>query len=225
MNKRISCRKTRRAIQDALDRVQPGFMTERGDLSRFLPEKVREHLEGCPGCGDFLNALATFAPALHTQLEFALKDYTGPEVRAVIEGRTASQETIALQGKAAARPQAAALSGRRGGMIPSAFQKLRNWLLGPAGKPAPMYRLVSLSVLVAVLVCLGGVRIYVVSRTHRMIEQQIDRIVAGIYQEPLLPGIESALLRTQPGISDYMEDLNLSTEILDEDTGLESYLN
>ena len=213
MNKRISCRKTRRAIQDALDRMHPASMTESGDLSRFLSAEVRRHLEGCPGCRDFLHSLGSFAPVLRIQLESALEDYAGPEVAVVLQGRNAPA------------PQAAALSEGRGALIPTALRKLRNWLFGPAGKPVPVVRLAAVSALAVVLICLGGMRIYMLSRTHRLIEQQIERIVAGIYQEPLLPGIESALLRTQPSISDYIEDLSSSAEIWGEDTSMESYLN
>jgi hypothetical protein len=41
---------------------------------------------------------------------------------------------------------------------------------------------------------------------QRAIRRQVDRVVEKIYQEPLLTGIESALLRTAPAISDYSED-------------------
>ena len=177
----------------------------------MLSAEVRMHLEGCPECRDFLHSLGTFVPTLRSQFESALLDYTGPEVAAVLENRTAS-------------PAAAASEGR-GGSIPAAFQRLRGWLFGPVGKPAPVVRLAAVSVLAAALVCLGGVRFYMVSRTHRMIERQIDRIVAGIYEEPLLPGIESALLRVQPSFSDYMEDWSGSVDAWGEDTDTESYLD
>lgn len=217
MKKRISCRKTRQAIQDALDRMHPASMSGSGDLSRFLSAEVRRHLEGCPECRDFLDSIGNFAPVLRTQLEAALADYPGPGVAAPLQG--------AEMGGSAPDLQEVALPEARGGAIRAAFRKLRDWLFAPAGKPAPVVRLAAVSAIAALLVCLGGVRIYMQSRTHRMIEEQVERMVSGLYQEPLLPGVESALLRTQPGISEYMEELNSSAEIWGEDTGTESYLN
>ena len=213
MNERISCRKTRQRIQDALDRMHPAFMSESGDLSGFLNREERSHLEGCPECRDFLESLAAFAPVLRAQLEAALAGYPGGGVAAL------------LRGTSAPGPQAAASSEGRGASIRAAFRQLRDWLFGPAGQPVPVVRLAAVSVLAALLVCLGGVRLCMLSRTQRMIEQQVERTVAGLYQEPLLPGVESALLRTQPGISDYIEDLGSGAEIWGEDTGTESYLN
>lgn len=213
MNKRISCRKTRRAIHDILDRVHPASGKESGDPAEFLSGKVRRHLEGCPGCRDFLHSLGTFAPVLRSQLESALEDYPGPEV------------AVVLQQANAPGPAAPAPAGARGGSIREALRKLRKRLFGPVGKPVQVIRLAAVSVLAAVLICLGGVRIYTPWRTQRMIEQQIERIVAGIYQEPLLPGVESALMRTQPSISDYIEDMSSTAEIWGEDTGVESSLN
>ena len=217
MKKRICCRKTRQAIQDALDRMHPASRGESGDLSGFLSAEVRRHLEGCPECREFQDSMGTFAPVLRTQLEAALEDYPGAEVAVVLQG--------ADQGSSAPDLQEVALPETRGGAIPAAFRKLRDWLFGPAGKPVPMARLAVVSALAAVLICLGGVRIYMLSRTQRIIEQQIERIFAVIYQEPLLPGVESALLRTQPSLSDYMEDLSSSGEIWGEDTGIDSYLD
>ena len=219
MKKRVSCRKTRRAIHDVLDRMHPASMKESGDPAVFLTAEVHGHLEGCPGCRDFLHSLGTFRPVLRAQFDAALKEYTGPEVAIVLEGANAP-------GSPAVAP-----FGLRGGSIPSALRKLRDLLFGPAGKPLHAIRLTAvaalatLAALVAVLICIGGVRIYTPWRTRRMIEQQVERIVAGIYQEPLLPGVESALLRTQPSLSDYMEELSGTAEPWGDDTGLESYLD
>jgi hypothetical protein len=176
MKRRISCRMTRKTIQDALDRRHPGSTGERADLSRILSSEVRRHLEGCPECSDFLDSLVTYAAVLRTQLEAALEEYPGPEVEVV------------LQGADAPGSRAADGSGGRDAWIRSDFRKLR---------------LAAVSALAALLVCLGGARIYMQSRTHRMIEQQVERTVAGLYQDPLLSGVESALLRTQPSISEY----------------------
>jgi hypothetical protein len=121
--------------------------------------------------------------------------------------------------------QASTLQTHRGVPIPAAFQRLRNWLFAPVGKPAAVYRWVAVSAVTVALASLIGVRIYSVSRINRAIEEQIDRVVELVYQEPLLPDIESALLRTRPAISDYVEDLNRGLDILSEDTDSESYLN
>jgi hypothetical protein len=95
------------------------------------------------------------------------------------------------------------LQKHRGAATAAALRRLRNWLFGTAGKPARAYRWIAVSA----------------------IEQQIDRIVELIYGEPLLPGIESALLRTQPTISDYVEDMNRTVDIWLEESDPQSYLN
>jgi hypothetical protein len=200
-------------MQNALDRVHPVPQTESEDLSRFLPAEVRKHLEGCPGCRDFLSSLGTFAPVLRNQLDESIPDYPNLKVAAVLRDMTDADS------------QGSTLQTHRGGSIPAAFQRLRNWLFAPVGKPAAVYRWAAVSAVTVALASLIGVRIYSVSRTNRAIEEQIDRIVELVYQEPLLPDIESALLRTRPAISDYVEDLNRGLDILSEDTDSESYLN
>ena len=109
--------------------------------------------------------------------------------------------------------------------MPAVFQRIRNWLFAPAGKTAAVYRWAAVSTIAVVLASFVGVRIYLVSRTHRVIQEQVDRVVELIYEEPLLPDIESALLRTQPTISDYLEDLDRSVESWLEETASQSYLN
>ena len=88
-----------------------------------------------------------------------------------------------------------------------------------------MYRWAAVSAIALLLASLIGIRIYSVSATRRAIEQQIDRVVELIYREPLLPGIESALLRTQPTISDYVEDLDRTIDMWLEESASQSYLN
>lgn len=109
--------------------------------------------------------------------------------------------------------------------MPAVLQRIRDWLFSPAGKTAALYRWAVVSTIAVVLASFLGVRIYLVSRTHRVIEEQIDRVVELVYQEPLLADVESALIRTQPGISDYVEDLDLSTETWLEEAASQPYLN
>lgn len=214
MKEQISCRKARGAMQDALDRSDPVSPPEREDLSRFMAGEVLAHIEHCPGCRYFLHSLRTFAPVLRSQLDEALRDYAVPEVAAV------------LQGKSGKAPKVPSLPRNRVAAAPAVFQRFRNRLFGPAGQPAAVYRWVAVSAIALLLVSSAiGIRIYTLSATHRAIEQQIDRIIELIYREPLLPGIESALLRTRPSISDYVEDLDRSIDIWLEETALQSYLN
>jgi hypothetical protein len=164
------------------------------------------HLEGCLDCQDFLHSLGTFAPILRNQLDEALRDYPGPVFEAALRGNTRIER-------------------ERAGLIAAAFKRIVNWLFAPAGKPALAYRWVAVSAIVAALVLPIGLRIYLVSRTQRAIERQMDRVVELIFEEPLVPGIESALLRTQPSISDYVDDLERSVDIWLEETASQYFLN
>lgn len=214
MKEQRTCRKVRRTIQDALDRSDPIFQSESEDLTRFLPGEVRVHLEHCLSCRGFLHSLRTLASVLRNQLDEALLDYPDRAYATVLQGMTEKTS------------QDPSRKTRRGTGTPAAFKRFRNWLFGPAGKPAALYRWAAVSAVAVLLVSsLIGLRIYSVSRTHRAIEQQIDRVVELIYQEPLLPGIESALLRTQPAVSDFLEDMNRAVDIWLEDTTSQSYLN
>ena len=214
MKKHVSCRQARREMQNVLDRSDPISPVDSEDRTKFLPGEVRAHLKRCPACRDFLYSLGTFAPVLRSQLDESLEEYPDPDFTAI------------LRVSAGAQSQIPPLRKQRGQAIPAAFQKLRDWLFGPAGKPAPVYRLVAVSALAVVLALSPiGVRIYSVTRTRQAIRDQIDRVVELVYEEPLLPGIESALLRAQPTISDYMDNLIRSVDSWLEDTGSESYLN
>jgi hypothetical protein len=214
MKEQISCRKARRTMQEALDRSDPVSPAEGEQLRRFLPAEVSSHLERCPHCRDFLHSLGTFAPVLRSQLDEALRDYPVPEVAAV------------LQGKSGKAPKVPSLPRNRVAATPAVFQRFRNRLFGPAGLPAAVYRWVAVAAIALLLASSAiGIRIYSLSATHRVIEQQIDRVIELIYREPLLPGIESALLRTRPSISDYVEDLDRSIDIWLEEPALQSYLN
>lgn len=213
MKRQISCRKVRREMQDALDRSDPVSPAEGEEPMRFLSGEVRAHLEGCSGCQDFLRSLGTFAPVLRSQLDESLRDYPDPQIAAVLQGMSQEESQLRSSNK------------QRQAVMPAVFQRIRNWLFAPAGKTAAVYRWAAVSTIAVVLASFVGVRIYLVSRTHRVIEEQIDRVVELIYQEPLLSGIESALLRTQPTISDYLEDLDRNVETWLEETASQSYLN
>jgi hypothetical protein len=60
---------------------------------------------------------------------------------------------------------------------------------------------------------------------NRSIEQEVDRIVEQIYQEPLFAGIETALVRTRADISDYVEDLSKANDRWLEEITPEALLN
>jgi hypothetical protein len=179
----------------------------------FLPGAVRTHLERCPGCRDFLHSLGTFSSVLRNELDEALQDYPVPEFAAILR-------EVSRQG-AGVPP----LQKHRAGAIPAALGRIGTWLFGPAGKPAVVYRWAAVSAIAVLLASLIGIRIHSVHETRRAIQQQIDRVVELIYQEPLLPGIESALLRTQPTISDYVEDLDRTIDLWFEETVSQSYFN
>jgi hypothetical protein len=70
-----------------------------------------------------------------------------------------------------------------------------------------------------------GFRVYTSFRTNRTIEQEVDRIIEQIYQEPLLAGIETALIRTRADISDYVEDLSKANDRWLEEITPESLLD
>ncbi len=213
MKKQVSCRQARREMQNVLDRSDPVFTVDREDQTKFLPGDVQAHLAQCPACRDFLHSLGTFAAVLRGQLDESLEGYPDPDFSAVLQGST---------GQAAQIPSPRA---QRSQAIAAVFQRFRSWLFAPAGKSAAVYRWAGVSVIALVLASFIGVRIYSTARTHRTIQDQIDRVVELVYQEPLLPGIESALVRSRPTISDYMNDLNRSVDFWLEDTDSEPYLN
>jgi len=213
MTKQISCRRARREMQDALDRADQPALAESEGLTIFLPGEVRSHLEGCSGCQDFLRSLCNFAPALRRQLDESLRACPDPQVAAALQGLNREESRLGPSNK----PGQAA--------IPAVLQRIRDWLFAPAGKTAAVYRWAVVSTIALMLASFVGVRVYLVSRTQRVIEEQVDRVVELIYQEPLLAGVESALLRTQPTISDYMEDLDLSAQPWLEETVSQPYLN
>ena len=213
MKKQMSCREARRGMQDALDRADQLALAESEGLTIYLPGEVRAHLEGCSGCQDFLRSLCTFAPVLRRQLDESLRACPGPQVEAALQGMNREESQLGSSNK----PRQTA--------VPAVSQRIRDWLFAPAGKTAAVYRWAVVSTIAVMLASFIGVRIYLVSRTHRVIEEQIDRVVELIYQEPLLAGVESALIRTQPTISDYLEDLDRSVESWLEETVSQPYLN
>jgi predicted anti-sigma-YlaC factor YlaD len=192
-----TCRKVREALQEAMDR---GAVR-----SKFLPEEVRAHLGHCSACRSFADSLGTLAPLLRNQLDEALRDWQVPEIEVVLQERT---------GPAAAPDPS----------TPVVMPRIRRWLFARQGKPARVYRLAALTVLAAVLI-VTGVRIYSVTTRQRAIRLEIDRVVEMIYQEPLLTGIESALLRTAPLISDYSEEQERSFQAWLEQSDTQSSLN
>jgi hypothetical protein len=69
-------------------------------------------------------------------------------------------------------------------------------------------RWATLSLAGLLLASVIGFRVYTSFRTNRVIEQEVGRIIEQIYQEPLLAGIETALVRTRADISEYVEDMS-----------------
>jgi predicted anti-sigma-YlaC factor YlaD len=67
--------------------------------------------------------------------------------------------------------------------------------LRPTPKPALALRWAALSLAGLLLIVFVGLQIRENIRTRRAIEREIERIVETLYREPLLPGVESALVR------------------------------
>jgi hypothetical protein len=150
---------------------------------------------------------------LRNALDEALRDYPVTDVAAVV--RRAGSRTK----EPAARPRPPILS------IPAALGKLRRRLVAPGGRPVAVFRWAVVSTMAVVLVTVIGLRIYTVSTTHRAIEQQIESVVEAIYREPLLPGLESALLRARPAFGDYVEEMDRGVDAWLEETASRPYLN
>ncbi|UCF96204.1 MAG: hypothetical protein JSV89_13570 [Spirochaetaceae bacterium] len=218
MKRTISCRRARREVQNLLDRVDLVFLAHSENMPNFMPAELKAHLEQCTECREFFQTLSTFAPALRDQLDAALRNFSAPAFETVLQEQT---ET--------ARQGGVEYEERKdtGRSIAAAFHRLSRrlfcWLFGPVQRPVIRWAAVSAAGLL--LASLIGLRVYNTYTTNRAIEQQLDRVVELIYQEPLLSGIESALLRTRPTLFDYVEDLSRDTDGWLESTTSESYLN
>ena len=205
--KAISCRKVRREVQEILDRLDPAVMSDDRNISTLLPAAVRAHTQRCRECREVAHTLSTFAPMLRDQLDQAVADLPAPAFEA------------ALQDHRSYGRQASEGPRRIGSSIRVACQRFRSWLTGPAHRPAGALRRAAVTLVVLTLMAAVGIPMYRVNRTNRAIQQQIDRVVEQIYSEPLQYGIETALVRTQPSITSYLEDSSRATDAWFESTG------
>jgi len=191
--KRMSCKKCRMGLQDLFDRVNLVSVTDGESILKFMPRELGGHLEQCSECSQFFETLTDFAPALLEQIDRAVYDPPAPEPEAILDRQ---------------RRQDAQESCRHSRVPVSAFRKTVWRLFGPARRPVAALRWASLSLAGLLLASVIGFRVYTSFRTNRAIEQEVGRIIEQIYQEPLLAGIETALVRTRADISDYVEDLS-----------------
>ena len=189
-------RRTCRRVRRAIQDVLDRSGAEAADL---LPATIREHLRQCRGCRDYHASLRSLAPMLRDELDAALRDYPAADVAAVVRRG----------------------SSRMAGPVPVS----RRRLFVPGGSFAAVYRWAAVSVLTAVLATVIGLRIHSVSTTQRAIEQQIESVVEMIYREPLLPGLESALLRARPAFADYVEEMDRGVDAWLEESASPLYLN
>jgi len=209
--KRISCKECRAGMQDIFDRVNLVSATDSESILKFMPREFAEHLEQCNECREFFETLADFAPALLEQLDQAVHDRLTPELAVILDRQR--------------QPAVPQERNRAGRVIPAAIGKTVRWLFGPARRPVAALRWASLSLAGLLLVSGIGFRVYTSFRTNRTIEQEVDRIIEQIYQEPLLAGIETALIRTRADISDYVEDLSKANDRWLEEITPESLLD
>jgi hypothetical protein len=201
---RMSCKKCREGIQDLFDRVNLVTASDGESILRFMPREFGEHLEKCGKCTEFFETLTDFAPALLEQLDRAVCDPPAPEPADMLKGRR-RQEVRERYGA--------------GQVLVSTLRKTAWRLFGPVRGPLAVLRWASLSLAVLLLASVIGFQVYTSFRTNRSIGQEVDRIVEQIYQEPLLAGIETAVLRTRADISDYVEDMSEANRLwLEEET-------
>ena len=196
---RLSCRAARVELQELLDRLAPGSMGGTAWMSSFMSRSLSEHLEQCRSCREFFQTLLAAAPELRDQLDEAVADLPAPAYPAVPAGRAAvgGRDPVGA-GRAA---------GQAGDGIADILRRSFRRLRAPEGRAATVLRWAALSVAAVLLVSVAAWRIHTDYRTGRVIREQVDRTVELLYEEPLLSGVESALLRTRPTIDDYMEDL------------------
>ncbi len=157
--KKVSCREARKKLQEYLDKQSWMACDEAANLERFMPPRLREHLERCSDCTVFWQDLSGFAPALKDQLDLAVQQIPEPDVEGIVS-RQERQERIRS-----------------------------------TRKPAFVFRRAALSLAALLFVVFVGLQIRENLRARRAIEREIERIVEILYREPLLPGVESALVR------------------------------
>jgi len=194
---KISCRKCRAGMQGMFDRVHLASKAGGEGILKFMPRELGEHLEQCNECREFFKTLTDFAPALLEQLDSAVRDRPAPDLAVIMDRQ---------------RRQTPQERNRAGRVIPPAIRKIVLRLFGPARRPVAALRWVSMSLAGLLLVSVIGFRVYSTFRTNRAIEQEVGRIIEQIYREPLLAGIETALVRTRTDISDYVEELSRAAE-------------
>lgn len=197
--KRMSCKKCRMGLQDLFDRVNLVSVTDGESILKFMPREFGGHLEQCSECSQFFETLTDFAPALLEQIDRAVYDPPTPDLAVILERQR--------------QPAVPQESCRHSRVPVSAFQKTVWRLFGPARRPVAALRWASLSLAGLLLASVIGFRVYTSFRTNRAIEQEVGRIIEQIYQEPLLAGIETALVRTRADISDYVEDLSEANDL------------
>ena len=208
---KISCKKCRAGMQGIFDRVNLASATDSESILKFMPRELGEHLEQCNECREFFETLTNFAPALAEQLDSAVHDRPTPDLAVILDRQR--------------QPAVPQERNRAGQVIPPAIRKIVLWLFGPARRPVAALRWASISLAGLLLVSMIGFRVYTSFRTNRAIEQEVGRIVEQIYREPLLAGIETALVRTGTDISDYVEDLSKASDRWFEEITPESFLN
>ena len=184
-------------MQDIFDRVNLVSATDSESILKFMPREFGRHLEQCNECSEFFETLTDFAPSLLEQLDQAVHDRPTPETEDIPDRQ---------------RQQDAQERNRAGRVLLSAFRKTIRGIFGPVRRPVAALRWASMSLAGLFLVSVIGFRVHTSFRTNRAIEQEVDRIIEQIYQEPLLAGIETALVRTRADISDYVEDLSKAND-------------
>jgi hypothetical protein len=195
--KRMSCKKCRMGLQDLFDRVDLVSLTDGESILKFMPREFGRHLEQCNECSQFFETLTDFAPALLEQIDRAVYDRPIPKPEDILDRQ---------------RRQDAQERNRPSRVLVSAFRKIVLRLFGPARRPVAALRWATLSLAGLLLASVIGFRVYTSFRTNRVIEQEVGRIIEQIYQEPLLAGIETALVRTRADISEYVEDMSEASD-------------
>ena len=211
-----SCRCVRREVQNALDRFDASLSGDERILTASLPQAVRMHLESCGECRRYVRSLITLRRELGDRLDRELSEIPPPDLNTLLHEADSGGDAVRERGwvgRASVRGFA------------RVFASLRRWLLAPASGPALALRRTAVCLAGIVLVSAAGLRIHTVYRTHQIIRRQIDSVVERIYSEPLMPGIESALLHTRPSFSDYMEETSRAVDAWLEDVESYSHLN
>ena len=213
MKETISCRRARRQVQNLLDRVGPLLIDSQQSMSKHVPRGLRAHLQCCPKCDKFLRSLASMAPALRDQLDRALLDHPPVPLPALLRERAGARAEFNRE----AERGAGTVADRPAGSLRRLF--------APIGRPSVIMRWAAVSFVGVLLLSLIALRIHSSTATNRLIQAQVDGMVELIYREPLLADVESALLRTRPTMSDYVDDLNRAAEPWNGEQDSEFFLN